>query len=194
MPVETRHMRGDQQTVNGLTAYILGLTQSAIEKHYSLINDASSYIYAGIRVWKRSADGVETEITGGSPVAVAYVYYPRGGGGYASATWGCPQTPLNPTDAIVVRVYARKSTTATWELAATFITEQLGATQLDAATWTVYYYLTVIYDATLKVVIEDTFDWGTSGWDSRIEGFSWSVPPPPAAAKIAYTDGLVCIA
>lgn len=187
MPVEIRHMRGDQQTINGLTAYILGLTQSEIGQYYILEFGGSARIYAGIRVWKRSVDGVETEITGGSPVAVGSVYFPNGGSGYGIGTWNCPETPISPTDAIVVRVYVRRSTAVPWELAATFITEQLGATQLNAATWTVYYFLEVVFDPEIGRITDDLFRWGTSYYDSRIEGFSWSV------VKIAYTDGLVCV-
>jgi len=64
MPVETRYFRSDTQTVNGLTAYILGTAESSSLKELEIQSDKTVYI--GIRVWKRNSAGSETEITSGS--------------------------------------------------------------------------------------------------------------------------------
>lgn len=188
MPVETRYFRSDQQTVNGLTAYILGITESALERsayQYSTV----SYFQWGIRVWKRASDGTETEITAGTPVAT--VARTEVGEGMQSNTWTCPATSLQPTDAIVVRVYIYRD--GAWYLAATFITEQLNAQSLDAATWTVYYYTSII---TYGTGFRGLFYWGiftrTSPYNSRIAGFTWTEYAPPVARRIQM-DGLTVI-
>jgi hypothetical protein len=142
--------------------------------------DISDYhAYIGIRVWKRSASGVETEITDGTPRARATI---PSSSGIVSATWTCPQTSLASTDAIVVRVYVTADT-ITWFLCDTWITEQLGAGSLDAATWTVYYY---IYVVSKTGVYNFRFD--TTTYNSRITNFSWS--PPPAGVPRFIGDGL----
>jgi len=54
-----------------------------------------------IRVWRRTAQGDNKEITSGEPVAV--VERSQRGGGLQSATWTCPEIVLSPTDSIIVR-------------------------------------------------------------------------------------------
>jgi len=128
--------------------------------------DISNYhAYIGIRVWKRNNAGTETEITDGSPHAIAAV---PSSSGIVFAYWSCPQTSLATTDAIVVRVYA--SDGSTWVLLDTWVTEQLGATQLDGVQWTVYYY---IYVVSKTGVYNFRFD--TTTYNSRITNFSWSI-------------------
>lgn len=168
---ETRYMRSDQHTVNGLTAYRLDLTQSDSWIGRTLHHSASySVPNIGIRVWKRQADGTETEITSGTPVAQATMGQTLT---YYSATWDCPETSLADTDAIVVRVYGRTAGN-TWSLLETFTTEQLDATQLDSATWTIYYFGDCIYNFYFGYYILH-FYFGSSDRSSRIEGFSYTV-------------------
>jgi hypothetical protein len=176
MPAETRYMRSDTWTVNGLSAYKLGLEQTTTEVKVDVSSDAPMW---GIRVWKRSAAGVETEITGGTPVAI--VVRTATDSGIQSNTWSCPETSLNPTDAIVVRVYIFDG--ENWQLAATFITEQLNASKLNAATWTVYYY--TVYSTYL---LKASFYFGTSHYNSRIENFQWT--PAPVGQYYVIGDGL----
>jgi len=174
-PVETRYMRNDQHTVNGLTAYKLGLTQTTISGYALLMVSGDKRIDWGIRVWKRTSLGAVTELTPSVPVA--QVYRDSDGSGLQSATWGPSAVALEDTDAIVVKVYMRDHV-STWQLKTTFITEQLGAKNLVGTTWTVYYYTTRSY-----LVKTDTtsggFYWGTSTYNSRIENFAWSPAPPP---------------
>jgi len=170
-----RYLCGDTQTVSGLTAYKLATPLTGTQQQFKS-SYTSTYMKAGIRVWKRSAGGVETEITAGSPVAVASYTALFGGAALVSAAWSCPRTPLAPTDSVVVRVYIQVGVNP-WELAATFTTEQLGAGQLDAATWTVYYYLGIIYDPETKKVVENDFTWANPTYPCYIEGFSWSTSP-----------------
>jgi len=169
-------MRSDTQTINGLTAYKLGTTQttSSLVRSYS----QSTYFQSGdfgFRVWKRSSGGVETEITDGNPIVVATLYL--GDVALYSNTWNCPQVSLDSTDAIVVRVYARPYG-GSWNLLATFITEQLGTTILNSATWTVYLFCQ--YEEyedpnTGAISYRLRFWWGTTTYNSRIENFTWGV-------------------
>jgi len=179
MTSETRYMRSDQHTINGLTAYKLSTTQSASSIYASrtIMGEVSGYW--GIRVWKRPSGGVETEITSGSPVAI--VSRSSDGYGLQSNTWSCPQTSLESTDAIVVRVY-HGNTNPPQYLARTFITEQLNASQLDVALWTVYYYTYRSYDAGTDITTL-RFYHGSSGYNSRIEDFTWSSAPLPEESR-----------
>jgi len=171
---ETRYFRSDTHTVNGLTAYKLLTTNTTTAVTVSIVNPAVGHI--GIRVWKRSASGVETEITSGNAVAVALIL---GTINFVqvSGSWSCPQTTLSNTDAIVVRVYLCDGSGGSQTLFATFITEQLGASQLDSATWTVYYWARIY--GTPDTGYSAQFAFGSATRDSRIVNFTWSVPPPP---------------
>jgi len=188
--VDTRYFRDDEWTVNGLTAEKLTTSQSTTGQSANATksNSYDYVVYAGIRVWKRVSGGSETEITSGTPVA--QVSRSSNGGGIQSATWNCPQTALTSTDAIVVRVYI-KVDVDDWVLCEDWITEQLGASQLDSATWTVYYY--TVRDTYSTGSSESEvywtriyFWWGTSTYNSRIENFSWT----PAAVTKTFTDAL----
>jgi len=165
-----RYMRGDQHTVNNLNAYKLTVPQSAIHKTASDAATGRKTIYWGIRVWKRGSAGNETEITGGTPVA--QVSRSNNGEGLQSNTWACPQTPLQSTDAIVVRVYM-KFGSGEWQLCSTFITEQLQASQLDSVQWTVYYYTWRFYDR-WESITSGSYDWGTTTYNSHIQNFQYT--------------------
>jgi hypothetical protein len=190
MPSETRYMRYDTQTVNGLTAYVLGTSQTTL---YRVVSYSQSAYFEsgdfGFRVWKRDVNGVETEITDGSPVVVATLLL--GDVGLYDKAWNCPQVSLNPTDAIVVRVYARPYG-GSWNLLATFITVQLGTTILNSATWTVYLYCQ--YEAyedpyTGQISYRLRFWWGTTTYNSRIENFTLGVVAPVGVPRF-IGDGL----
>ena len=173
-----------QNVVNGLTAFGL-LTANSSSVDYS---DLSSYSSIGVRVWKRTSGGVETEITAGTPVAQVSV---PSSSGSKSNTWACPGSTLNTTDSIVVRVYGYASPSWT-ELTDTdlsvkddFTTEQLGATQLDSVTWTVVYYFQIHTTAP----IYHRFNWGNSTYPSQIQNLSYS-SPVTAYIPSSMGDGL----
>lgn len=135
-PEEIRYMRGNYWTVNGLFARKLALDQgNAVILSEAF--DGSLTGYWGMRAWKRNEVGTETEITGGT--AEAIVSRSTVSSGIQSTTWECPETALESTDAIVVRVYVGVSSPPSLEKAE-FITEQLGASQLDNVNWTIYYW------------------------------------------------------
>ena len=168
----TRKMLTETQVVNGLNASQL-TTQSlpspwSTESTYAWLGSGWD-IYWGIRVWSRSINGVETELTSGTPVAIVGRY---GISGYMvqSSTWNCPGTALNKTDSIVVRVYTTHGNYP-WNSVANFTTERLGASHLGAATWTIFYY-TNWYLGTIggSIFTYGAFTWGYNQ-PSRIENF-----------------------
>ena len=195
MPSETRYKRSDQHTINGLAAYKLDITQtsSALLVAETYVGDDYVNAYWGIRVSKRTAEGVETEITNGTPQA--QVSRVAKSSGIQSANWACPQTPLNLTDSIVVRVYIRLNLFS-WVLKATFTTEQLNASQLDPVTWTVYYWTELLHsrfwdDGTQWYVSGARFRFGSLTYNSRIENFSWTQSSPPPVESKQHSGTLI---
>jgi hypothetical protein len=172
---ETRFLRSNAATVNGLTAYDLGtdLTGSIAVLDQSSTVSGDQAITWGIRVYVRHSDTSETEITSGMVATVA-----RGAGGDAagmqSGNWLCPLTPLSLTDSIVVEIWYQIGANSP-AIHTEFTTPQLGATQLDAATWSVFYYTE--RDRSGGFFSRNTaalFHWGDSAHNSRIENFKYS--------------------
>lgn len=167
-PTQSRYFRGDQHTVNGLSAYQLGTSQSAIAQNAYQYYTISMF-YWGIRVWFRDSGGSETEITDGTPVA--QVIRTSVGSGIQFATWACPETDLDVTDAVVIRVYIQAG--GIWYEKAEFITEQLGADTLESSTWYVYYYTALVE---FGVGYRGVFYWGTASYNSYVYRFKWTAP------------------
>ena len=167
--VETRYMRSDNQTVNGVTAYKLGTSESGTLVELWIAQ--SSTVYVGIRVSVIHSDGSETRLdTQASGVVI------MSAGTAQTTTLSAGYSILNdvalsPTDAIKVEVYGDTSNPPQ-SLLATFITEQLGASKLNAATWTVYYRLR--RTAKVGTVSNFYFRFGVSGDDSYITNFAWT--------------------
>jgi len=160
-----RYMRSDTQTINGLGAYVLNIPESTSSASVTQVGSGTGYSW-GIRAFVRHSNGSEQEISlngqTGTPQAVV-----TGGSGLDSATVSVSQTGLQQTDSLVIRVYAEVGTSG-WTLEATFTTEQLQATTLQATTWTMYYYITGTYNRGLKAT-SSTFYWGTTTYESRIQ-------------------------
>jgi hypothetical protein len=188
MPVETRWYRYETTTINGLTAYKLALAK--IGTSYIFARTVTRYVAGGyicIDVAVRHADGTETAVAS----KVAQIQTTAGDFELTlSATVDIPETSLSPTDAIVVRVYWRFGDETAWTLCATFITEQLGASKLDAATWTCYY--TESHTATLVPTPRSAMNFHIDGtYLSRIENFTWTPYVPPAIGIPRFIgDGL----
>jgi len=158
-------MRSDTHTINGL-----------------LEGASDTDFYIGIRVYIRHVDESETEITDGTSVAIAHIGSGVDGIYTISASWDCPETALASTDAIKVDVRCLCGVAWDEEVAvtiATFITEQLVATQLDANEWTVYYRIRrdhyTIGSPPFQLDFYDYyFRFGIDGDDSYITGFKWT--------------------
>jgi len=181
MVTETRYMRNDQHTVNGLTAYKLGLTQTGAEQFVGVDYEGSATAYFDIQIAVRHADGTETTLLPWTQFA----FRGTSGYGYQTYNFACPQTSLSPTDAVVVRLRARN---LGGSAVAEFITEQLGAGQLPSATWTFYVYTEA---AISKYGSSAIIHWGDSGHNTRVENFQWTPYAPPAVGVPRFIgDGL----
>ena len=186
-PVETRYMRSDSHTVNGLTAYKL-LTTNTTTSTYKQISESGEYSPRWYTyVYKRASDGTTTFI------ASCYVRRTTDGEGLQSCTIDIPETSMAPTDAVQVRV---RMLIYSVQTNVYFITEQLGAGKLDAATWTsyLYTYRDVMAPGTPFATTYARFYWGNSTYNSRIENFSWTEYVPPPVVRKVYGDGLTWIA
>ena len=162
-------MRDDSWTQNGLNTYELNTSQSTTgANYYNTDSSTNDHVgYWGIRIWKRSSAGVETEITAGSAVAIVSR---DNSSGLISATYTPPQTVLSPTDTIVIRVYAGFVSPPT-TLGRTFTTQQLGAVLLEAVQWTVWYFVDDWFNDPGNIRY---FYWGTSTYNSRILNFTYA--------------------
>jgi hypothetical protein len=169
---ETRYLRGvaNEVTVNGLTGYSLALTNSNTAGNWAPGNNVQ--IHLGMRVFKRTVAGVETEISSG---LVATVSRTAAGSGFQTAAWTPPLTPLATTDSIVIKVYGDTAANPT-TLRATFTTGQLGSTQLEPNQWTVQYWTRVG-----GAPNGSDWYWGTGTYNNNIAGFRHSnvIPANP---------------
>ncbi len=166
------YMRSDQHTVNNATMCKLMNTHTGnynVTSTSSLDPENEWTCYWGVRVWKRSSSGTETEISTDSPVAV--VSRSTSGQGTQSATWNCSTTNLTTTDCLVVRVYY-KFDVSSWTLCAQFSTVQLNATVLSGQTWTVYYYTSRSYNSPQHKTY--MYYYWDNNYDSRIENVNYS--------------------
>jgi len=180
---ETRYYRSDTHTINGLNAYQLGTSQSAtgLTDFTNGVNLESPYCVNGrwqADVFKRDAAGTETAL--GSNIAQLVGNYSE----YYSATWAAPQTALSSTDAINVVEKLDSPDISIPVATRTWITPQLNATQLDAATWTFWRYCAYSCpyppDGYVRLVRWGLFH-GSSDYNTRIENFSYT----PA---VSYVD------
>jgi hypothetical protein len=181
--VESRFMTNNLTTVNGLTTSLFSLDETGFatyEKYYGL----GPYIicYAWIRVFIRHQDQTETEITSGLSAQISDNV---NGDQVISATWTCPQTQLASTDALLIRAYGRvyQETPTPWyfdgqyddvEGYTTITIMAPNGLWLDAATWTINYY---VYRWS------NPFPWpGTTWqlWDFWIDNITWMQPQQPS--------------
>jgi hypothetical protein len=163
-----RYMRGGIQTINGLNAYKLNIPEST-----SSASVTQSGLEAGprwgIRVFVRHSDGTETEVAldgqTGTPKAVV------SGSGLQSANTSVSQTTLQSTDSLVVRVYVWLGADNGWSPCATFTTEQLQASTLQAATWMVFYSVHTTFNRLYGY--SGTFYWGNT-CNSRVQNLQYA--------------------
>jgi hypothetical protein len=166
-------MRGDTQTINGLNAYKLNIPESNSSASNTQYGDESP-AYWGIRAWVRHSNGTEQEISLGGQTGTPMAVVSRGSGsGIQSATVTVAQTMLQPTDSLVIRVYTKVGTDSTWTLSATFTTEQLQSTTLQATTWTVYYYTYAHWNRYTETETAKLY-WGTTTYNTRIQNLQYT--------------------
>jgi hypothetical protein len=162
-----RYMRSDTATVNGLNAYVLNATETTSYTYVQQLGQGDGAQF-GIRAWVRASNGTEYEVTldgqTGTPKAVV-----------TDTGWGTvnvTQKTMQTTFSFVIRVYVRIEGGA-WTNKATFTTEQLGKTSLQGTTWSVYYCVSVSYNARLDRTTA-RFYWGDASHMSRIQNLQFS--------------------
>jgi len=177
MPSHTRYMYPMKEHINSLNTYTLKTYQNPTTSRTvtQTITSPLKTGYWGIRVWKRSENGTETEITNGTPVAV--VTRETVGQSIESNTWECPKTKLNYHDSIVVRVYT-KYEGGEWEQSGAdtpdFTTEQNIEIEVYGI-WTVYYHTWI---GLLFGVYYYRYSFGND-YNSRIENYTYQLYKPP---------------
>ncbi|MFO7618834.1 MAG: Ig-like domain-containing protein [Thermoplasmata archaeon] len=194
---ETRYMRGEFNEINanGLTAYLLGTTQSITGQSISIENNKDVSTSWGIRAYIRNATTQNEFLLYGGTVAIVT----RAAGDTGSGIQWVNYTPsklynLNYTDSLVIKVCGDVNTVNPTTVRVIFTTPQLGVSQLDTDTWTVYYY-TQRTLATSPTKATGTFQWGTSFYNSRIAGFTTTTVDntPPTVVKTVPDDGVTGI-
>lgn len=154
----------------GVYGNVATISQLYLRVYY--YTDAS--VTWGFQVWKRSGAPADTELTAGVQTLMTKTVsaFLDEGAQLRSTTWACSGFALDPADSIVVGLYTKVGA-GSWLLHSTyrFSTEVLGAQSLDAATWTLYFYLEP--DVTVSYV-RSNFRWGSSSYLTRIEGFTWT--------------------
>ncbi len=172
---EDRFMRSDQQ---------LGATQST---GFQTLNErgdrwsGSQTVYWYIQVWVREADTTMTQISVGN---AAQVFRTADGSGLQSGTWVLASNyNLDPTDSVVIHVYMQIGGNTYGPVE--FVTEQLGAEELVAGTWTVWYYTERDYDSRWNQDrTRGIFYYGDSIYNSRIVNFAYTTLAGGAGAMI----------
>ena len=166
--VTTQYLTSTSITANGLTSKLLSTTESTTYEVGSggASGGWSGTFYVGIRVYKRTSAGTETEITT-TYVALA----PLGTG--LTATYTPPGTSLAYTDSIIIRVYFCKgnawlSTQTSWQ------TGPLGASYLNATTWTITYAYTYYSVNWNNGVITFYLYYGSPTYLTRIANFVYT--------------------
>lgn len=168
MPVETRYERSDFSlpTVQG------SVTTSILINEYA--GNVTVTQYFQIKVYKL-VGAAETLISTSNIGS-------RNSSGMCSFTGAIPLTAMNATDQVRIKIYADDFTPPT-TLRGTWTTAALGASQLDAATWTFYCYLYRVYSAGPNVT-DYYFRYNNSvTFNSRIENFSWSAAAAAAMLR-----------
>jgi len=193
MTVETRYFRSDTHTVNTFEVKILGTSKSGTggSEEVDWQSRVQQPAYVRLYVDKVLEDGTQVHICEGAAVTIS-----PNETAVKSAGLSVPETSLAETDAILAEVqYSLDG--ETWAglssvvLGADWITEQLGATILNAATWTVYYDLDYesIYNPFLRRYTNYLRFRYDGDFQSRIENFTYG--EVVAVVKKYVGDGLV---
>lgn len=186
---ETRYMHSTFWKVNDLNTSRLDVEapSSSSVNSTSVANTVNTIYNYGICVWKRMENGAEQEISNGS--CVALVNKKNLTKSVEIGTWNCPIVNMSSTDSVVIRVYCRIYNNGNWSLIGTFITRQLGATQLNDSIWVVHYCLEVTFDGREYHYAYYTGDTPSAGFTnfSEIEGFAWT-----SGATLARATSAIC--
>jgi hypothetical protein len=187
---ETRYYRSDNklQTVN--TSIFDNIAASGLVNNCPTPRNAIGRYQSEIFV--RHADGTFIVLGGAQGKArTSRTIYGNSGNqeGYQSATWVAPETALVPTDAVEVneyvdvQAYCNGVSKGAWSRSGSFLTEQLGASRLNASTWTFTRYTSLVASTIKKpknlgggigYFSYGGMYYGDSSHNTRIDGISYS--------------------
>jgi hypothetical protein len=177
MTSETRYFRSDTEVVNAVTYYKLLISLSGSQ------GTLLSQEFVKFAVYVYHADGTTALLGTTTAIDTDAI------DGMYSVNWNCPQTNgLASTDRVLIIISKSATSGGTFSTVGQWITEQLGAGSLDAATWTFYYYshyyesIRVIHakDCEYSEIITPhwEFYFDTATYNSRIANFTWTVAAP----------------
>jgi hypothetical protein len=174
------YMRNDQWTVNGYTKYGLNGTQTSSVITIALaLGEESETWYLGFRLWVVHSDHSQVEVTSGTAVSIASG---STGGLKTGVVYHCPDTDMEPTDALLLTVYAKPSSPPN-VIIATFITKQLSFDSLDACDLYGFYYL---YRNGSIHNYNYYFKFGISTYDSKVAGWLYTPYVPSGTTENFY--------
>lgn len=170
-PVKTLYFRSDFHTVNGLNARKLMFIRSGVPETWQFARYGGSFttVY-NFTILKRDSEGSETQLG----FRIAETRRTSNGEGIQYAAWTSPETDMEPTDAIKVKMIQYLVYDGMGGVGRFFITEQLAASKLNAAYWRFYRY-TYRYFNSVDTYTQYRYDSAT--YDTRITGFSYVAVP-----------------
>jgi hypothetical protein len=164
------YFRSDTQTVNEVTGYKLEETNTGSTAWTYSSASGDLTVYFGYRVWLVDSDGRATELTSGQ----IYCYRITTGEGSQNTGFSISSIPLQMGfDAVKVSVYI-KIGSGEWESAkATFISDRILKTYIEASTW--------VFQVYTKRIVSDgvTYGyiyWGSNTYQSGISGIQFTEP------------------
>lgn len=167
----TLYLRSDSHIINTVNAEKLLESNSSSDGQFGG-TDTESNIYWTTNISIVHEDGSSTALA----TSVASINRSTATDGSYTATWSCPATALNPTDAIYI--YEKIGTTDGGDsVNNAWISEQLGWAKLNAATWTFtkYLYLQLV-DIGPPQLFSKFEKFGSSSLVNKIEGVSFQTP------------------
>jgi len=163
---ETRYMTSDSHNLLTGQFWLYTYYSFPAQKNIGVdaLGDLTTYVY--VQVYVKHADGTTTLLQDWILIGIRTV----NGEGYQSVDWNCPDTVILKTDAIFIYT---KCNVGNVNAYASHFTEALGATKLNAATWTFTLYTRRLY-TTFDNKTSCEFYFGISTKNSHIENFVWT--------------------
>jgi len=166
------YLRTDAHTVNGVTGYIIRTQQSNANSTVSFQSSGSHTVYWGYRVWIAHSNNATSELTGGSPEALAW--RSLNGEGLLNSTWTISDYVLDiGWDAVLLRIYLRFGAGGSWQTVGTFISDTLLYKNIQGADWSFVTYTK--RSETGGITYADTY-WGQTTCQSGIGNVLFTNP------------------
>jgi len=167
--MKTRYFRSESWGLYDMWANKLLFEEGNFLGQFQNCESGDLTVYWGSKVALLHMNGSLTYITSDQVAIVSRSVF---GWGLQSATWECPETTLAVSDCLYIEVWVKFGDS--WYSYWMWMTEALGTTKLDQATWTFYYYTFRDYLECVNLTIGD-FQYGDSAHNSRIENIKYGI-------------------